>query len=124
MDSKLIQALSSLSVETGSLVCLDCSYENACSIHGCAIMRIAADRLEQLTAEPPNNPLTLEELRRMDGEPVWVQAPGVPKYGRWAIVAGVDTGDGEQTLYCRGDYTCRYYGKTWLAYRRKPERSR
>lgn len=33
---------------------------------------------------PPNDPLTLEELREMDGEPVWVERPG---YGKnWALV--------------------------------------
>ena len=31
-----------------------------------------------------NDPLTLEELREMDGEPVWVERPG---YGKnWALV--------------------------------------
>lgn len=68
---ELIQALRQMSVETGSLVCLDCEHEHKCGIHGCAIMRTAADLLEQLIAEPPNELLTLEELRGMDGEPVW-----------------------------------------------------
>lgn len=62
-------------------------------------------------------PLTLDELRKMDGEPVWVQSPGVPEYGRWAIVEGV----GENCLFLRNDFTCHDYGKTWLAYRHKPE---
>ena len=62
-------------------------------------------------------PLTLDELREMDGEPVWVQSPGVPEYGRWAIVEGV----GENCLFLHDDFTCHDYGKTWLAYRQKPE---
>ena len=64
-----------------------------------------------------NEPLTLDELRKMDGEPVWVQSPGVPEYGRWAIVEGA----GENCLFLRNDFTCHDYGKTWLAYRQKPE---
>lgn len=64
-----------------------------------------------------NTPLTLDELRQMDGEPVWVQSPGVPEYGRWAIVEGV----GENCLFLHDDFTCHEYGKTWLAYRQKPE---
>lgn len=72
-------------------------------------------------SDPPNEPLTLEQLRKMDGEPVWVQTPGIPQYGRWVIVAGIDTNDGQKTLYCQGDYTCRNYGQDWLAYRRPPE---
>ena len=62
-------------------------------------------------------PLTLDELRQMDGEPVWVQSPGVPEYGRWAIVEGV----GENCLFLHDDFTCHDYGKTWLAYRQKKE---
>ena len=62
-------------------------------------------------------PMTLDELRKMDGEPVWVQSPGVPEYGRWAIVEGV----GENCLFLHDDFTCHEYGKTWLAYRQKPE---
>ena len=61
--------------------------------------------------------LTLDELRKMDGEPVWVQSPGVPEYGRWAIVEGV----GENCLFLHDDFTCHDYGKTWLAYCQKPE---
>ena len=68
-----------------------------------------------------NEPLTLEQLREMDGEPVWVQTPGIPKYGRWVIVAGVDTKYGQRTLYCQGDYTCHNYGRDLIAYRRPPE---
>ena len=64
-----------------------------------------------------NTPLTLDELRKMDGEPVWVQSPGIPEYGRWAIVEGV----GENCLFLHDDFTCHDYGKTWLAYRHKPE---
>ena len=73
------------------------------------------------TLTPPNEPLTIEQLREMDGEPVWVQTPGIPQYGRWVIVAGIDTNDGQKTLYCQGDYTCRNYGQDWLAYRRPAE---
>ena len=62
-------------------------------------------------------PLTMDELRQMDGEPVWVQSPGVPEYGRWAIVEGV----GENCLFLHDDFTCHDYGKTWLAYRSKKE---
>lgn len=48
-DQELIAALRRLKVETGSIACLGCGYEHDCSIHGCRIMRAAAERLEQLT---------------------------------------------------------------------------
>ena len=49
-DRELIAALRRLKVETGSIACLGCGYEHDCSIHGCRIMRLAAERLEQLTS--------------------------------------------------------------------------
>ena len=72
---------------------------------------------QQATVTNRNAPLTLDELREMDGGPVWVQSPGVPEYGRWAIVEGV----GENCLFLHDDFTCHEYGKTWLAYRQKKE---
>lgn len=73
------------------------------------------------TLTPPNEPLTLEELREMDGEPVWIANPDALEYGRWGIVDGVYQAEDDQVLMLRGDYSCHYYGKTWLAYRRPPE---
>ena len=68
-------------------------------------------------SDPPNDPLTLEELREMDGEPVWICDPDGSD-GMWALV------DLEYEL-CRtakgGIAIFDTYGKTWLAYRRKPE---
>lgn len=50
--------------------------------------RLAMERLsryEALPLPPPNDPLTLEELREMDGEPVWVvEINGYPP--RWGLV--------------------------------------
>lgn len=43
-----IKLLKSISVETGSLVCLGCGYEHNCGVRGCAILRGAVDKLEQL----------------------------------------------------------------------------
>ena len=79
-------------------------------------MAISALRQKERFGEA-NKTLTLDELREMDGEPVWVQSPGVPEYGRWAIVEGV----GENCLFLHDDFTCHDYGKTWLAYRQKKE---
>ena len=46
-NEELIQALDRLKVQTGSLACLGCGYEHSCGIHGCAVLREAADRLER-----------------------------------------------------------------------------
>ena len=45
---ELIKTLRRGMVKTGSLLCLGCGHEHNCSTHGCAIMRQAADVLEQL----------------------------------------------------------------------------
>lgn len=80
--------------------------------------------IEKLRTHPdaqPNEPLTLEELQGMIGEPVWVESPGFSREisGRWTIVEAVSVE--ESTLYTRRDYTCRSYGVVWVAYRRPPK---
>lgn len=78
--------------------------------------------------EPPNEPLTIEELESMVGEPVYIVENGVDSY--WAIV-----GNARGDIYTEGiefydkfcekgfnDYgECSLYEDTWLAYRRKPK---
>lgn len=59
--------------------------------------------------QQPNEPLTLEELREMDGEPVWVESHG----------ASFTHGDG--WYISANKFHLSGYGKTWLAYRRPPE---
>lgn len=81
----------------------------------------AADVIEDLAArlEPSSTPLTLEELRGMDGEPVWiVPMRGSGGFCTWMLV------DAEYEL-CREAHgemaVFENCGKTWLAYRRKLE---
>ena len=67
----------------------------------------------------PNDPLTLEELREMDGEPVWIiPMRGSGGFCTWMLV------DAEYEL-CREAHgemaVFENCGKTWLAYRRRPE---
>ena len=44
--NELITALQRLEVETGSIACLGCGHEHNCDIHGCAIIREAAEKLD------------------------------------------------------------------------------
>ncbi|MEG2120321.1 MAG: hypothetical protein RRY53_08170 [Pseudoflavonifractor sp.] len=57
-DSDLITALRSMSVETGSLVCLGCGREHSCGIHGCAILRAAEERIDALRAPSEHREVT------------------------------------------------------------------
>ena len=70
-----------------------------------------------------NTPLTLDELRKMDGEPVWIHFIGgaVIRNDGWFIVSQIGTSEiflsGKVSVY----KNFWYYGETWLAYRQKPE---
>lgn len=87
------------------------------------------EQLRKAAAPPPNEPLTLEQLREMDGEPVWC----VDGYGNacWCLV-NCDDGlpccyDNETGLWDGSFYEMSGDGKYglhktgWLAYRRRPE---
>lgn len=82
---------------------------------GDAICRLAS---YEDTGLEPNNPLALDQLREMDGEPVWViPMRGSGGFCAWMLV------DAEYEL-CREAHgemaVFENCGKTWLAYRRKP----
>ena len=63
-------------------------------------------------------PLTLDELRKMDGEPVWVVWPDGRIKSQWFIVGSTFWID----MFVEWDGKISYdYGKTWMAYRQKPE---
>lgn len=86
----------------------------------------AADVIEELAAklEPSSEPLTLEELRGMDGEPVYVMdlTDGNPELTGY-IVFRYHNKDGFNPRGGGWFYACGY-GRTWLAYRRRPEEER
>lgn len=88
----------------------------------------AADYIKSLSemltrsAAPENEPLTLEQLREMRREPVWVVDGNVHC---WMIVERADNllmhfAEKED---CGVGLPFTGYGKTWFAYARKPERS-
>ena len=62
-DHELINALRRLKVETGSLACLGCEHEHNCGVHGCAIMREAADRIANQSNHSAALQQEIEKLR-------------------------------------------------------------
>ena len=67
-----------------------------------------------------NQPLTIRQLREMDGEPVWVEFED-GSGGLWGIVHITIF---EQIVFANGLHCTigeRYYGKSYKAYRRPPE---
>ena len=84
------------------------------------VTRYTADAIaEKLCREArdKNPPLTLEELREMDGEPVWVCEPNGTN-GVWGLV---DLEYQMVRLHGGGLAIWENNDKSWLAYRRKPE---
>ena len=82
------------------------------------------------TLTPPNEPLTLEQLREMNGEPVWVTSArergNIPS--RWVLFAGVSKSKRNSDVFVFATtggigqgYEAVNYGKTWNAYCRPPE---
>ena len=59
-------------------------------------------------------PLTLEQLRDMTWKYVWVETPGIRRYGRSAIVEDVNVE--QKILWLKDDFTCHQYGEVWVAY--------
>lgn len=82
-----------------------------------------ADRLS--THTPPNEALTLEELREMDGEPAYVvPANEYSELGKWCVISIGDSDDYSCALVPGVEYWSwkfEGYGEQWLAYRRPPE---
>lgn len=91
---------------------------------------LAAELLNAMDAE--NEPLTLEQLREMDGKPVYVvpinqsewicwENDSNAAYGlvrkSWVRVWREETADMQHTDFDFDDYR-----KTWLAYRRPPRK--
>ena len=77
-----------------------------------------------------NEPLTLDELRKMDGEPVWVSVSnnwhesGVSE--GWCIVRFHSEDDRVRVYVYDTRHGARFfaqqdYGESWIAYRQKPE---
>lgn len=68
--------------------------------------------LRQPTLTPPNEPLTLEELREMGGQPYWhvgLREESPPPH--WNIL----------DPFCAKRIEDYRYGENWIAYRRPPE---
>lgn len=66
-----------------------------------------------------NEPLTVDELREMDGEPVYIHSDTFPGDCGWRVVKKASVLD---IQFTDGDcFLFTFYGKSWIAYRRKPK---
>lgn len=108
--SEAIKVLRTESVELGGNAVSVCRFWEA--------LDMAVKALEDVTGKDVgrNEPLTLDELRDMPCEPVYIVAGYV---SWWDIVSYA----GLEYLYLKveGSLPFRDYGKNWTAYRQKPE---
>ena len=123
----VMQAISALRTKHEQSVCSRCGYGGK---------HLDAPPCTTCPAHPKgqkrNEPLTLDELQKMDGEPVWVETcvAGFNYVNQnrkeWAIIRQSEDGFFVQ-FYCDMLYLPNeWYGAgveeaTWLAYRQKPE---
>ena len=97
------------------IVLLERELAKITDVDGVSINRICelaqTEKDGRLVVLPPNGPLTMEELREMDGEPVWLRGTGL---NRWYIFNGFSL-DGIPHFMPEIGW------KPWAAYRRRPE---
>lgn len=78
-------------------------------------------RLKELDVGILNDPLTWDELRTMEGKPVWVELLGKGRWKGWDVIGGFDDDEfGKAMVTVRGDdYYLDDLSKTWQAYRKE-----
>lgn len=87
--------------------------------------RIAAKLLRKCNynateMRPDRKPLTMEQLREMDGKPVWIERNESPHDGKWFIVDHADIENPDRTLYTKEGVTYSDYGVHFTAYAYPP----
>jgi len=70
-----------------------------------------------------NKPLTLNELRQMNGKPVWIKADHYGVYADVITLVGKEDGENWVSFAINNRLRENGYGRTWLAYSRRPEGS-
>lgn len=91
-----------------------------------AACRLAVAALRAQMEAEKNEPLTLDELREMDGDKVYIQFIGAckgfyddeyaPYYGKYEQYVQKYNG-----MLRACDLPLKYYGESWFAYRHKPK---
>ncbi|MDE6454967.1 MAG: hypothetical protein K2L38_03440 [Dysosmobacter sp.] len=74
---------------------------------------ITPERLQEVRTWLKNDPLTPEQLRAMDRQPVWITPKVNP--GRWDLIRRTTTSG--MSTYTLGFLSWQDLGRTWLAYR-------
>ena len=102
-------------------------YEDDIPLQVSTALDMAISALRAKQERESNEPLTLDELRQMKGEPVWItpakESEHIPVPEQWTIFAGMSEDINKNKVYVFSTtrttlaYTSESYGQTWLAYR-------
>lgn len=133
---EVIKALESarIQVETGYGLWVDYRDNDdlkADALHYLKLLKTHCDRvqnqIEDLREEyRPNDPLTWDELRQMEGKPVWIDG-SVCSSGFWAIVEGFGESGGADYVFLCGNQFWKEdmkdddNGLSWNAFRKERE---
>lgn len=87
------------------------------------VFDMALEVLREKAARENPEPLTLEELRQMDGEPVWAEFDKKPNWKGYRLVKWDDQINAVRLWDNLGAWydTRNGYGGTWRTYRGKPK---
>ena len=97
---ELARRMREMAVNTGGLNCLGCGYEHTCGVHGCVVLKRAADLLDP--AVDITTPIPLDRLRELeeadrDGRLVMLDEPRKP------LIWGDDNHDSILCPNCKHD---------------------
>lgn len=122
-NKEILTALRRLKVETGSLVCMGCGREHDCGIHGCRIVREAADLIEKLTDRCARYAKEIAVLQeREKWVPVTERLPETNEFeeagGMSKVVLGIVKNDSGSSLF--NPCLCVYLSDGRWIFRGKP----
>jgi hypothetical protein len=86
-----------------------------------SVLELTLEVLREKQERENPEPLTLAELRHMDGEPVWIVAKHYRTFADVVQVMGRDKGDDFVGFKICHNLQENGHGKTWNAYRHKPK---
>lgn len=110
--NSLLADLKRLKVETGSLACMGCGREHNCGVHGCAVLREAADVLQEYVDRCKRYADEVMELRE---ERQWIPVTErLPAAYERVLAASEGVFSGEAYHSCAGVWM-RSYGVVWVS---------
>lgn len=114
--NSLLADLKRLKVETGSLSCLGCGREHNCSVHGCAVLREAADVLQEYVDRCARY---ADKVMALQGRCRWISVTELlPEPGERVLAArgGVLAANRTSASRVCGGATTAHYGFFWAAH--------